>query len=484
MQQKPSVMKRIVLIIGLIAALLTSADASAGKRKDVISKTQGSVTFNVDLDLPEPEDLYYASKGDYIIQSILNDKGIDFEDHRVVASSFSDYTLCGFKDHTFFKGMIEAFADHRPVVLTPDVIWLLISQGFAHYINENAEQMRHLIVEHEDKMSLIVESGVDLLTMPVDWDAIIGGFADQIRENTLNGIADLMENNFSTTGVTERTVSRVTLMESVKAYFEYVVIYIGCGIPNITLEGTPEDWQKVLDKTRCLREYGLGWWVDDLEPILKEFIKASKGKPDRKFWMSIVKKYRPGDIRGGGCSMDTPTKFDGWFLKFMPFDQKGLTPAKVTAGHDMLPELVRTEFKYIKTDAQGNDETTGMELWAGIVGMEQNPQTYAFKPKLGWFVRVAKTEDQILEEMKQRSDDEFDGLYLRIKEVPEILMKADTLNRVHLVFMGKVNIPEWMDNIKINSFWIEGDMTKSEIEALHERFPKCRINHFDWFDFE
>ena len=42
-------------------------------------------------------------------------------------------------------------------------------------------------------------------------------------------------------------------MEAMKPYFEFIVMYIVCGIPEITLEGTPEDWEKVLDKARRLK---------------------------------------------------------------------------------------------------------------------------------------------------------------------------------------------------------------------------------------
>ena len=48
-------------------------------------------------------------------------------------------------------------------------------------------------------------------------------------------------------------------MESVKPYFEFIVIRIVCGIPEITLEGTPEDWEKVLSKAKSLKGYKLEW---------------------------------------------------------------------------------------------------------------------------------------------------------------------------------------------------------------------------------
>ena len=101
-----------------------------------------------------------------------------------------------------------------------------------------------------------------------------------------------MTADFTTTGITERIASQISLMDVVKEYFNYLNVAISCGIPSITLEGSPEDWQKVLDKVRSLKKYNLEKWASDLEVILKEFVKASKGRANQKFWQNIVKKRR------------------------------------------------------------------------------------------------------------------------------------------------------------------------------------------------
>ena len=78
-------------------------------------------------------------------------------------------------------------------------------------------------------------------------------------------------------------------MDVFKQYFNYQVMYIVCGIPYITLTGTPQDWQHVLSKTQKLKAYqGIAPWIEKLEPILKEFVAASEGKPRQVFWQSIV----------------------------------------------------------------------------------------------------------------------------------------------------------------------------------------------------
>ena len=467
----------------LFAGILAVSGVQA-KKKDIISKEYGSITFRVDPDLPEPtgESLSMRMKSsDELVSDILNQSEIRGGNQRVVASGIGGERYASYGKNPFFKGMIDAFADHRPVVLTPDVIWFLICQGFAHWVNDNPEELRDLFVDHEGKIDLIVQTGKELLSGDVDWETIVNGFYTQIRDNTKGDIADIMSEPFSTTGVNEHMVSQIALMETCKSYFDYIVMYFSCGIPSVTLKGTPDDWQSVLDRTRKLRAYGLDWWVDDLEPILEEFVRASKGKPDTEFWRSIVKKYRPGDVRGLSCGMDMgATRFDGWFLKFLPYDEQGRTPSEVLMDHSILPGMVRTEYKYIIfNDFTGEvEQTMMMEFWAGIVGMEIDPETCAMTPKMGWFTRIGKTEEELLEEFKEKDKnaDFSDGLMLKVNKVPDIIRKMDGINKLTLRFVGKVVIPDWMDSMEIGFFEISGAMTPDEEEAIYKRFPKARIN--------
>ncbi len=147
------------------------------------------------------------------------------------------------------------------------MVWLVISQGFARYVNAHAEEMRPKLVSHEGKMDLAILTEKDLLAEAIDWPSLIGNFASQDRQIHKKGIAKTVTADFTTTGPVERVASQITLMESVKSYFEYIVDRLACGIPSITLQGTVEDWQRVLKKTRQLKQYGLGTWISALEPI-------------------------------------------------------------------------------------------------------------------------------------------------------------------------------------------------------------------------
>ena len=169
--------------------------------------------------------------------------------------------------------MYQAYANHRPFVLSPDMIWLLINQGFARHVNANQESMRDLFVDFSGKQSLIVKANKKLEDPTLSWEEIFPQFTNQISNHTGSNLVETLTCNFSTTTSLEKVASEITIMETMKPYFEFIVMYIVCGIPEITLEGTPEDWEKVLDKARRLKEYKLEWWISELEPLLEEFVK-------------------------------------------------------------------------------------------------------------------------------------------------------------------------------------------------------------------
>ena len=43
--------------------------------------------------------------------------------------------------HPVVAAIHLAFSDHRPLVLSPDILWLLIAQGFANHVNASSVAM-------------------------------------------------------------------------------------------------------------------------------------------------------------------------------------------------------------------------------------------------------------------------------------------------------------------------------------------------------
>ena len=443
--------------------LFLAVALSCSAKQSVSQQTDNKHTFIVDENLPAPKKDFGIQSGDLIAQYWASKNNVN----KPIAYSFENDNLCYLGQDIFFKFMVEAYADHRPIVLSPDIIWNVIAQGFSQHVNNNPEALRDRIVYHEKgKIELSVMTKDELHSPNVKWDELLNTFDNMIAERTKDNLADVMRADFSTTDKTARIVSQMTLMSSVKAFFDYSVIYLSCGIPNITIEGTTDDWQKVLNKTQQLRKYDLNWWVDDLVPILNEFINASKGNVNKVFWRNIVKKDRPEKFVGGGCSWDRPTELDGWFLKFMPYDKKGKrTPQKVTYNYkDMPSQVINVDFMYKNLDT---GTTTPMEMLCGLVGIEIDTITNAMRPKLGWMV---------CEKNKQLEIESLTENPVILTEIPDILQNIEYEPSICLVLKNNdIKLPEWFGNLKVDRIRLQtkkNDKFKKELEKM---FPDRKV---------
>jgi hypothetical protein len=274
---------------------------------------QRKVTFKVEDLIPPNKLLPVAASSKLYHSMITSDDGLSayevkqltkpFE-YNIVSQSKDPDSLITFGQHPFFNGMYQAYADHRPFVLSPDMILLLLDQGFARHVKFNAEALRKHFVSHSEKLSLVIVNNKIKLDNPSSpWEEVFEGFEKEISKHTSKELAKTLTADFTTTTSVTRIATQTALMESVKPYFQFVQITISCGIPEITLEGSPKDWERVLEKAQKMKKYELSWWIDELEPLLKEFIKASKGKADKDFWRNMF-KYHTLKVYGSPKSID------------------------------------------------------------------------------------------------------------------------------------------------------------------------------------
>jgi len=439
--------------LSFVMLLLFAATPSIADKARILEQKQGSITFVVDEDLPKPKNQFF----------------IWSEDDEYIASSFGNKRMV-FTDNPFFSGMVKAFADHQPISLSPDVIWMLISQAFSHDVNADPEKFRDKLVGFDGKIDLIVQSQYPLHHPDFDWTATIDGFARQIDANTMNDVAKLIVADFSTTGAVERLASEIVLMETTKSFFEFLIMYAGCGIPSITLTGTVEDWQAIVDKTARLQELGAGRWAKELNPILEEFVQAAQGKPDQAFWKDIVMIDTPERLRGGGCSEEEPTELDGWFLKFLPYDKDGKpTPATVPHNYNNMPkQMASAPVKYIEVDTLSGQviATINLDLSGGIVGYKAD-EIGCVSFQIGWTVKNSEAEEK-MEQLKKQAD----WVTLRVTKVPEELRAVQHFGRLELRFVDKVEIPDWMYDLDIEKLIIRGRVSADQKKKLKRRFGK------------
>jgi hypothetical protein len=172
-------------------------------------------------------------------------------------------------------------------------------------VAENSDSMRPLLVRHEGRRKLKVKAAA------LDVEALeeaVTSFSSLIRQVINPVLHDTLICNFSTTTPNIRTASEVVLMDSFSCYFDYCLNCV-CGIPRITIEGTPEDWRSIRARVEVLATYDLEWWVTRLLPILDEFLLAAEGRPTQEFWQAI---YKPKKAYGD-------TVATGWVNDLFPY---------------------------------------------------------------------------------------------------------------------------------------------------------------------
>lgn len=335
-------------------------------------------TLVIDVEtLTPPKKLLETISYDKILANLLKDLN---EDSSVVIAHTRKTRPLVESNHPFFQSMYRAYADHRPFELSPEALWLLICQGFSLHVNNNAEELRHLFVDFEGKQTLMASgNGISLDNPNSPWESVFPQFTSQIAAYTGQELIDVLSADFSTSTPASRVASQITVMESMKAYFDYVITI--CGIPQVILHGTPDDWQSVIDRTEFLRQYKLDWWVDEMLPVLRKIKLASEGEVDKAFWRSMFKWH---ELKHEMCG-DPETLADGWIVKFYPYNHykdrnslKGL----YDGAYDLPPELSMVPVTFDGGDGEGVELT----LWAGFVGIAQDPETFALRPEIGWFI--------------------------------------------------------------------------------------------------
>ncbi|MCW1922859.1 DUF4419 domain-containing protein [Luteolibacter arcticus] len=287
--------------------------------------------------------------------------------------------------HGFLLAAHRAFMDHRPLVLSPDDVWVCIAQGFAIHVDQIAETLRRRLVPHEGQAKIIVIRNEFRRGSPDnDWQGCFREFSDEIG-SYLGSTRDLITAGFSTTGAIEKAASEIVLMAAMRHYFDYELV-TRCGIPNVTLLGTEEDWRSIRRRAEALTDFDLGWWMRALLPVLDQFVAAAEGRADREFWRSF---YKWNGFSGGPF-------VSGWINALFPYLEgrarvgspllvrndgvvglmhEGINADRFPSGMSVAPFI--WDYFGIKIP---------MKLFGGFAGVSQDPETLALRPAIGWAV--------------------------------------------------------------------------------------------------
>ena len=390
-------------------------------------KDYESITFKVEKGLKKPSEYLQTTGMKTILANLFKrrKKMIDNKTGREIQLNANEpleifhYNLDTDEQEIFntgktslIQGLIAAYKNHYPITISPDMIWILIMQGFSRFMEKYENLVRERFVNFTGKKDLKLER---LQYSPYNaskevWDGIIKEFVQKIGNNVGKEVVDNLECDFSTTSAVAKVTSQVCIMSAMKQYFTYRVLMAGCGISSITLEGSIKDWEKIKSKLEFLSTKALKWWTKHLIPIIDNIITTKKyystyGQLNQElidFWKGMIRLKGKGDLYD-------PHMINGWIVKFIP----NLRGEKPTIYEELLEtnvpdQIISCPMEITWLSMQGKRVDFSCSLFSGFYGMVQDKKTFNVKPVIGYAIVVeSQQESNITVEEKNKIIEEF-----------------------------------------------------------------------------
>ena len=377
-----------------------------------------TITFQVEKGLKPTNEFFQTHKvneilGIFFRKKAINEKGQEIylygnEPLEILHYKFdTDKTeIFNFGKKSLIQGLILAYKNHFPINVSPDMIWLLILQGYSKFMYKYSELVRGKYVNFEGQKILHINRyGIPLnKATEEDWNGIIDECIEQIGDNIGEEIISNLQSDFSTTNAATLLASKASIMSAMKDYFNYEVSMGGCGISYIILEGSLEDWQKIKSKLEYLSNFGLKWWTNHLIPIIDNIIKTKKYYDKNKkinsemvdFWKKMIR------LKGAGNFYD-PHVINGWIIKFIP-DLSGEQPKLFDEINERFvpDQIFSCPLKIIEDTSNGFKVEYNCDIASGFFGMIQDKKSLSVKPVIGYaFVVEEKKTSPMTREDKE-----------------------------------------------------------------------------------
>ena len=349
-------------------------------RKDIkdIKQKQNSNRNQFILGEKKNDDINGINTKEKLKQNIIEGKS-EIETLKIVLNNklpkpkkWDENKIWSFGYHKVLLGYLNAYFDHCPIKVSPNIIWQLILNLFSKYVNDYSEELRNIFVNFEGKKDIECIRIGKFKDVYEYEDDLIDEFCKRISENIGTELTDILTPNFTTSTKESIIAGKVSIMSTFKKYFNYRIGMASCGIPYILLEGNLEDWKKILEKLKSLSKCGFS--TKKIEEDIIEIINTKEGKINLDFWRKIIMETK-GTITEVKDCMDVEVERElitGWILDFY-----NKTQVKKDDLKNLKEEVISAPVTVKEVET---GETRPAVIYAGIRDLKQDPNTFIVEP--------------------------------------------------------------------------------------------------------
>jgi hypothetical protein len=218
--------------------------------------------------------------------------------YRIVRNSIPE------DSRVFHKGMLgyldRAYADHLGVCLEPAMVWHTIMCEISTHISKHVEQYRSLFTTTPDKQTITYLGDAE-------WDIDPREFIYELRKRIPMG-TDSFLLKFSSPPPMYDVALAAVFCEAMSPYYNYMML--SCGIPFVDVQGTVEDWQKIIRAMTDLESKltKAEPYFKTITPHIEKIIASIQGEEDVAFWKDIYFSQK--------CGSGSQQEVRGWFSDF------------------------------------------------------------------------------------------------------------------------------------------------------------------------
>nr|GAT61074.1 predicted protein [Mycena chlorophos] len=344
----------------------------------------------------------FGQEGDIFLANVREE--IAQDTRAILSSSFSATECVAPYGGGFVHCVLRAFQQDLHLIIRPDDFWQAILLQFSFFVVGHAEELRQVFVAHKGKSDVVLDirpHSLDELPLGIFAPLMISKMQEQLLDSKLS---EWFLPNFTTTTENDVATAAITMMSSMKHYFE-LSMRVGCGFPSVTVLGERADWEEIQRRVDQLPQYGPEptAWADLLNVVLNEILNCldhPESDDAKAFWMRAV--HEAGSW-GSGLEFES---LSGWLTALCFWDTDGkqtsdmsrwargkpeqrplvlggkqfplVTPSDVPAAAVKVPMMCEDYLRRVKVDV----ELIAGQLGADVLGEAMD----TLQPRSGWWM--------------------------------------------------------------------------------------------------